>query len=118
VVVALSVAGCKDDKATGQGGGRPAAASKDKETLALLLVKKLAFEAYPTWAMKHPESACPASFADLIADVPGIEQKDPWGNEVKTFCGADLPPGAVGFAAQSAGPDGKHDTADDVRSWK
>ena len=85
---------------------------------ASLLVKKLAFEAYPTWAMKHPEAACPKSAAELAESFEDKSLKDPWGHEVRTFCGASLPKGARGgFAAASAGPDGAFDTADDIKSW-
>jgi hypothetical protein len=34
------------------------------------------------------------------------------------FCGANLPKGAKGLAIQSAGPDGKLDTKDDIKSWE
>src|SRR4051812_38750253 len=94
------------------------AADPHAKDLAVAQVKKLAFEGYPTWAVKHVEQACPKQLVDLIAEVGMKDIKDSWGHDLKMFCGADLPKGATGFAVVSAGPDGAFDTADDVRSWE
>jgi hypothetical protein len=118
IVLALSLVGCKDkaaDKAGVSGGG---GGGKDRTKVAELQVKKLAFEAYPTWAASHPDKACPDKPEDLLVDVPGASLKDPWGHDVKIFCGPNLPAGAIGLAVQSAGPDGTPETADDIQSWK
>ena len=84
---------------------------------AKILVQKFAFEAYPSWSMAHPEKACPAKLTDLLEYMDVKTIKDPWKHDLKMFCGANLPKGSKGFAVQSAGPDGKLDTADDVKSW-
>jgi hypothetical protein len=118
IVIALALASCgkKDSnaQATASGGGSSGAS---KVKAAELLTKKLAFEAYPTWAMKNPETSCPATLAELLAQVDDTPGKDPWGNDLKMFCGPTLPAEAKGLAIQSAGPDGKLDTADDIKSW-
>lgn len=110
VALLLAVlAGC-DDK-----GARKFSESDTKR--AELLTKKLAFEAYPQWAAAHPDKACPAKLADLLEYVNEKDAKDPFGTDVKMFCGPDAPKGVRGLGIQSAGPDGKFDTPDDIRSW-
>jgi hypothetical protein len=84
---------------------------------AKMLVMKLAFEAFPSWSQAHPGKSCPAKLADLLEFTDRKDTKDPWKHELKMFCGANLPAGVKGIAIQSAGPDGKLDTADDVKSW-
>jgi hypothetical protein len=84
---------------------------------AKILVQKFAFEAYPQWSAAHPDKACPAKLADLVEYTDRKDIKDPWKHDLKMFCGKDLPKGAKGLAVQSAGPDGKFDTADDLKSW-
>jgi len=84
---------------------------------AELLTEKLAFEGYPTWAAAHADKECPAKLADLLEYVTEKDAKDPFGNEMKMFCGTNLPKGVRGLGVQSAGPDGKFDTADDIHSW-
>ena len=79
-------------------------------------VKKLAYEGYPMWAAAHPDKQCPDKIEDLDEYVDG-GHVDPWGNPYVMMCGANLPPGAKGLAIQSAGPDGKLGTDDDVKSW-
>jgi hypothetical protein len=96
----------------------PPKPKKSKTDLAGLAVKKLAFEAYPEWSMKHPDKACPDRFDELLEFVDEKTTKDPWGNDYKMFCGANLPAGARGLAVVSAGEDGKEGTADDVKSWE
>ena len=83
-----------------------------------VVVKKLAFEAYPTWAASHPDNACPDKLDDLLEFVSReVTAKDAWGTPFQMYCGATLPPGARGLAIVSAGPDGKLGTADDIKSW-
>jgi hypothetical protein len=100
--------------------GTAAADSKSaaQATEAKMFVKKLAFEAYPQWATEHPDKACPAKLADLLEFTDHKDIKDPWKHDLKMFCGANLPKGAKGLAIQSAGPDGKLDTKDDIKSWE
>jgi hypothetical protein len=88
-----------------------------KEQLATVAAKKLAFEAFPMWAMAHPDAACPAGIDALAEYMNGTSDKDPWGNAYRMRCGAGLPEGAKGIAISSDGPDGKPDTADDLTSW-
>jgi hypothetical protein len=84
---------------------------------AKIVVQKFAFEAFPSWAAAHPAKACPAKLADLLEYTDRKDIKDPWKHDLKMFCGANVPAGAKGLAIQSAGPDGKLDTADDIKSW-
>ena len=110
LAVMLAMTGCA--KHTGEsGGGR-------KADLARLLVKKYADEAYPMWAMRNPDKACPASLAELGAVLGRPDSNDPWGHPLTLRCGPTLPAGAHGIAVISAGPDGTPDTADDIKSWE
>lgn len=88
----------------------------DDRKTAELLVKKLAFEAYPQWSVANPAKSCPDKVDDLwkLGETDG---KDPWGKPVKLLCGPDVPKDVVGVGIASAGPDGQFGTADDVNSW-
>jgi hypothetical protein len=96
----------------------PAQADPSKEANAKTTVKQYAFEAYPQWAMNHPDKMCPAKLADLNEFMNRKDLKDPWGHDYKMYCGKDLPPAAKGIGIASAGPDGKLGTDDDIASWK
>jgi hypothetical protein len=86
--------------------------------VARVTVKKYAYEAFAQWSINNPGSSCPATIADLAPFAGSASKTDPWGNEYLIFCGDSLPAGAKNFAVQSAGPDGKRDTADDIKSWE
>lgn len=90
---------------------------QSKEELATVAAKKYAFEAFPLWAMAHPDEACPPGIEALSEYMNGTNDKDPWGNAYRMRCGADLPADVKGIAITSNGPDGKPDTADDLKSW-
>jgi hypothetical protein len=81
---------------------------------AVMQVKQVAFEAYPLFTAKSPDTACPRTIADLAPYITGNKITDPWGHELRLFCGAGSP---VPFGVASSGPDGKPDTADDIKSW-
>ena len=87
------------------------------ETTSLKLTK-YANEAFTAWSMAHPQVMCPERLADLDEYMNAQDVNDAWGNPIKLFCGANLPPGARHIALLSAGPDGKEGTADDLRSWE
>jgi hypothetical protein len=89
-----------------------------KAESARIVVKKYAYEAFPQWAVSHPDNACPAKIADLDEFMLPAETKDPWGHVYVMSCGATLPKGAKGVAVMSTGPDGKAGTADDIKSWE
>jgi hypothetical protein len=98
-------------------GCKPGARDNARD-LAQATVGKYAFEAYPMWTIIHPGLMCPATIGDLAPHAETASTTDPWGNEYFMFCGDALPAGAKVFAVQSAGPDGKRDTADDIKSWE
>lgn len=77
----------------------------------------LAFEGYPQWSVAHPDDQCPASLAALLEYFERMTTRDPWGTELRMYCGPSLPPGVKGFGVRSAGPDRTYDTPDDVESW-
>jgi len=83
-----------------------------------LRVKTLAFEAFPMWAMSHPDKMCPDAVADLLEYVDDREAVDAWKRPLQMFCGATLPPGVKGLGVRSVGPDGVEATADDITSWQ
>jgi hypothetical protein len=86
--------------------------------IARATVKKYAFEAFPMWTAFHPGVMCPATLADLAPHAESASPTDPWGNGYVVLCGDALPVGAKHLAVLSLGPDGKRDTADDVKSWE
>jgi general secretion pathway protein G len=90
---------------------------ESKVDVAKLTVQKYANEAYPQWDRSHPGKGCPENLAALSEYMNSKSTKDPWGNEYKYFCGANLPPGAKGVAVMSFGEDGKDGTSDDIKSW-
>jgi hypothetical protein len=81
-----------------------------------LVVKQYAYEAYPQWAVAHPDQECPGDIAEL-AEYSSYQVLDPWGHKLVAQCGAALPAGAKGIAIHSLGPDGVDGTADDILSW-
>lgn len=116
-VVAMFVLGCG-------GASKPApvantatqgSAVDDREAVedTAVLVRSLAFEAFPSWVANHPDLECPTTIADL-----GGATKDAWGTDLQMICGTGMPAGATGIAIRSAGPDLKLDTSDDVKSWE
>ena len=93
---------------------------KERVDLAGLQVKQLAHDAFPRWQMNHPATVCPAALDELAeyTSNTGKPFVDPWGQPLSWGCGPTLPPGAVGLAVWSSGPDKTRDTPDDVRSWE
>jgi len=89
-----------------------------KAETAKKVVQKYAYEAFPQWAVSHPDTACPAKIAELDEFMVAAETKDPWGHVYVMYCGATLPKGAKVVAVMSIGPDGKAGTADDIKSWE
>jgi hypothetical protein len=84
-------------------------------TISRKTVNQIAYEAYPQWSVAHPGEKCPASVDDLREYASSFDMTDSWGKRFKMLCGADAPSGK-GVVIISAGPDGKFDTADDIRS--
>lgn len=82
---------------------------ESKADLARLEVRKLAQEAYPMWSIKHVDKPCPDSLDELKEFVPSFTGEDPWGTPYRTKC-------ERGLSVDSAGPDKKFDTPDDVHS--
>ena len=90
-----------------------------KSRLAKTQVEHLAMQAFPEWAMSHPDKACPDridELFDVMMTSPDL-RVDPWQRPFKMLCGSSLPPGARGIAILSLGEDGVEGTADDVKSW-
>ncbi|MCX5742573.1 MAG: hypothetical protein NT062_08760 [Proteobacteria bacterium] len=116
------VVACRDDRvdqAVVRAFVDPAARFQESRAhTAQVTAKKFAFEAYPMWSMEHPARACPDQLAELYANAGSKDGKDPWGVPYRMRCGADMPAGVRGLAIQSAGPDGKFDDADDIKSWE
>lgn len=89
-----------------------------KVDMAGVMVKKLALEAYPQWAINPGNGApgkCP-TLAELGEYVSDPDLRDPWGNEYRFRCD-DLPAGVTGIAVWSMGPDRVDGGGDDVTSW-
>jgi hypothetical protein len=107
IAIAFVLLSCAKDDRTAQ----------RKLDLAKLTVEKYAFEAYPRWAMSHPDKSCPSSLGDMAEYMNAKSPNDPWGKPYVMLCGADLPRGVKGVAVLSFGPDQLRDTADDIKSW-
>jgi hypothetical protein len=82
------------------------------------IVQQYAFEAFPQWAVTHPDRMCPDKLADLNEFINNSDGNDAWGRPLKMMCGAMLPPGAKGIAVMSNGEDGREGTKDDIKSWE
>lgn len=82
-----------------------------------LMVQKLAFEAYPRWAMDN-QAICPKSLDDLARYTNNQETNDAWGKPLVMLCGDRAPAEANGFGILSVGEDGKQGTEDDIKSWE
>jgi hypothetical protein len=85
--------------------------TESKADVAAATVRKLANDAFPQWASRNMDQACPSSVDDLGVGT------DPWGQPYRMRCGDGLPAGVSGVAIWSIGPDGVDGNADDVRSW-
>ena len=109
LAIALVAFGCSKDD--------PAQFSSSKVELTQVIVKKLAFEAYPQWAAANPTKACPDSLDPLLEYMNEQKTVDAWGRPLQMYCGANLPAGAKGLAVTSSGPDGVAGNTDDIKSW-
>jgi len=98
----------------------PPASVESKIAATRRKLHNYAYEAFPMWAVSHPDRACPDKLADLTEFLTGDDTKDAkdaWDRPLTMMCGAILPPGARGIAILSNGADGKEGTEDDLRSW-
>jgi hypothetical protein len=111
VAMVLLVSACNEKSEDGVTRGTTAA----KRDIADRQVEKLAYEGYGIWATR-PANAGKCPTVAQLAETAGVGTVDPWGAELTVKCD-DLPPGVVGVAVSSRGPDGKAGTPDDVLSW-
>ena len=88
-----------------------------KNRTTRLKLSMYVYQAYPAWAVAHPEKDCPDQLSDLDPYMNNDDHNDAWGMPIKMLCGANLPARARGLAVISAGEDHKQDTPDDLRSW-
>jgi len=116
MVVLLAACNSKEN-----GIDKPSGDDRAKLNEANRRVRDYAFEAFATWASTHVTKECPdklEELAEYLDRVTGDRLTDPWGNRYNLFCGSTKPPGInAGAGITSNGPDGKPNTADDVRSW-
>jgi hypothetical protein len=83
----------------------------DRIARAQKTVEQYAYEAFPGWAVDHPDLACPTDRSQLDVYVGGSSGFDPWGHRYAVACDA-----GGRLVAWSVGPDGVDGSADDVRS--
>lgn len=102
-LLALSVPALASLSTATCGGG-------SKVDVARLKLKKYAFEAYPSWAVDHPDRVCPRSLHELDDYMNTSDDQDSWGTPIELRCGIR------GVWLRSAGEDGWFDTADDLVS--
>jgi hypothetical protein len=79
--------------------------------IAKATVKKYVYEAYPEWAIEHPDARCPTTLAELNQWMGQSIAFDPWGLPYRSSCDAE---GRV--LVWSAGEDRRFATEDDIRS--
>jgi hypothetical protein len=77
-------------------------------------VNTYANEAYARWSLNNPGVRCPTDLSELSKYTDAPDARDPWGQSLQMVC----PAPSVHFGVVSTGPDGKLDTADDIRSWE
>jgi hypothetical protein len=105
------------DGGGGGGGGEesPTGGPPMSQTdLVTLLLHAYSDEALPQWRAAHPDKKCPQTLDELAtllgASDPSLPVKtDPWGHDLVFKCDDKT------FTITSLGPDGKADTADDIR---
>lgn len=91
--------------------------SESKESATKILVDKFAFQAYTQWNVETGDQ-CPNSLDDIAKYISKKNAKDPYRTPMQMVCGPDAPEDAQGFGVISAGPDKKHGTEDDIKSWE
>ena len=78
--------------------------AKDKadKDLAKLAVDQWAFKDVPIWQAMNTGKGCPESLLTVAQSVGKGQSdiEDPWGTPYELFCGANLPPGAIGIASR------------------
>lgn len=82
-----------------------------KDDIAKATVKKYVYEAYPEWAIEHPDARCPSSLAELNQWMGQAIAFDPWGLPYLSTCD-----GSGNVLVWSAGEDHRFGTDDDIRS--
>jgi hypothetical protein len=90
-------------------------AARSKEDVAQIVARKMA-SLGTAWSQEHA-GACP-TLADITPFMNDPTGTDMWGALYRLRCGAGAPDGARGIAVDSAGPDGRFDTDDDIASWR
>lgn len=84
-----------------------------KEGVAQVFVKKVAYEAYPSWQTTAHAAECP-TMEELLEYTGALDSRDPWGGQYELRCRTrDAPTGLV---VHSRGEDGRANTADDIWS--
>ena len=89
---------------------------KSKQDITKIVVKKYAYEAYPSWSAENPDRACPHSLHELAQYMNADSSRDTWGSPLVFWCAAT--PRGTQLMVTSAGEDGQFGTADDIRSWE
>lgn len=90
------------------------ACGETKPQIARAAVFKYAFEAYPSWRLAHPDEECPADLVALNEWTNRKDVRDPWGRDFRWEC--PYRSGGVSLLVESAGPDRRFGTTDDIRS--
>ncbi len=85
-----------------------------KVDVARLTVTKYALEAYPQWALAHPDRTCPVSLVELNAWMNTKDIRDPYGTDYQWSCGTYA--GRTQLHVWSVGEDQLLGSADDIRS--
>lgn len=83
-----------------------------RERVTANAVFELAYQAFPAWAVDHPDATCPDSLRALFPYLERVDSFDPWGNLYRSSCTDGR------LAVWSVGPDGVEGTADDVKGGR
>lgn len=87
--------------------------AESKNDVAGADVKRLAYEAYPSWLALGHAADCP-TIDELLEYTNLNEPIDPWGGRYEVFCHTRHAPS--GLVAHSPGEDGRAGTDDDLWS--
>jgi serine/threonine-protein kinase len=88
----------------------PPVTAPDPDTVAVIAQMKDLLARFDAWAPHHAGAPCP-TLRDL-----GITSPDPWHHRLEVTCSGGPDDEKLGI--ESAGPDGKLGTDDDVKSWR
>lgn len=84
---------------------------QSKTDVTRIVLKKYAYEAYPSWLAAHRDGVCPRSLHELADYMNADSDRDAWGKPLVFWCEGQR------LMVTSAGEDARFGTEDDLKSW-